>query len=497
MIIIPLRLPQRIRFFFLSGLGLLFLFIFIVQTGSHAEEQKSLYCVIHLHSDWSYRSQGFSLEEFTEYGKAKGADVVIFTDHALVRASYGFFPFRRTLQLTQNKTSVFKKGIGKYLAKIHSLQEKNPSILLIPAVEVAPFYYWTGSLLQGTLTLKDWHQHLLVIGIEDEKVLKGIPLISNPHYVAFQGKRLLFMVPGILCLALFWRLRRRAEAVFHRLAFLSLPFAFLFVVEAFPVGNPVNPYREDPRAESHQRVIDYVNAHGGMVFWAHPEVESASNVVLGGVRIETEPYGALLALTHEYRGFAALGRGRELVRQGAWDQLLQEYCQGIRKSPVWVISELDTLGALEHFRLKETVVWVKERSKTEVLRSLREGKMYASWDTRAGNNERVFLDAFYVMNEEGKRAEMGGEMTTRGTLRVGWRFRLTSPTYVPTVTLIRSGKRVATFPVADGEEVFFEDKIEGTVPQKIYYRLEIEEPPLLTNPIFVSIFPQGAFSEKR
>jgi len=239
-----------------------------------------------------------------------------------------------------------------------------------------------------------------------------------------------------------------------------------------------------------------VNAHGGFVFWAHPEVEPASSdSVSKGIRIVTEPYGYLLSLTRDYTGFAAYATGKGLIQKGGdWDQLLMMVCQKIRKSPIWVMSETDFIGGFESFRLNETVVWVEERSKTGVLKSLREGRMCAVMNTR---NEHLSLDFFSVTNEEGKKGGLGEEISSQGKVRVAWRFRVSQPTYTPWVTLIRSGKPLGTFPVKDGEEAFFDDAIEDPKPERIYYRLEVEEPPFLTNPIFVSLAPRNLLSEKQ
>ena len=487
----------------LLGLFLSLFLLFSPGTSSGEEPLKQLRCVIHLHSDWSYLSQGYSLENLATWGEAKGEEALIFTDHALVRASYGLFPFRRVLHHTEDKTSVFKRGIAEYFSEIHELQKQHPPILLIPAVEVSPFYYWTGNFFRGTLTLRDWHRHLLVLGIDDPKTLKKMPLASNPHHhpIAFLGKRLIFFGPSVACFFLFWYLRRQRVFGGRGSRWMEggiLLFAVFFFIESIPMGDPFDPYHGDQGAAPYQRVIDYVNANGGLIFWAHPEIEAASSVTLKGIRMTTEPYETLVTSTYDYAGFAALGRGKGLIQRGGlWDQMLKEYCDGVRKSPVWVISETDTLGAPELFRQKETVVLVKERSKQEVLRSLRQGKMYAVWNTREVNHELVSLDFFTVKNEEGKEAGMGEEISSQGKIQIIWRFKVSSPTYIPSVTLIRSGEALKTFAVKDGEEISFEDQVETKTARKIYYRLEIEEPPLLTNPIFVLVVPSKEILEDR
>ena len=41
--------------------------------------------------------------------------------------------------------------------------ERQSGVLMMPGVEIAPFYYWEGDLASQDLTLKSGHRHLLVL----------------------------------------------------------------------------------------------------------------------------------------------------------------------------------------------------------------------------------------------------------------------------------------------------------------------------------------------
>ena len=82
---------------------------------------------------------------------------------------------------------------------------------MIPGVEVAPHYYWTGSLLSGDLTMHNSQRNLLVFGLPKGDDYTGLPASGNPQ--SFQGGwSLLFsMSPLLLLVPAGWFWQRRVE----------------------------------------------------------------------------------------------------------------------------------------------------------------------------------------------------------------------------------------------------------------------------------------------
>ena len=122
----------------------LFLALFILSispTRTVAEEKwHRVETVLHLHSQYSFRGK-LTPEDIIKNAREKGVQALIFTDHALVKISYGLSPFRRLLQFSAEENSVYKKGIHRYFKELETLNRKYPDLLVIPSVEATPFYY--------------------------------------------------------------------------------------------------------------------------------------------------------------------------------------------------------------------------------------------------------------------------------------------------------------------------------------------------------------------
>ena len=53
-------------------------------------------------------------------------------------------------------------------------------MIIIPGIESAPYYYWQGSIFNDDLVIKDWHKHMLVIGLSNPADLEYLPVMGNP-----------------------------------------------------------------------------------------------------------------------------------------------------------------------------------------------------------------------------------------------------------------------------------------------------------------------------
>ena len=102
-------------------------------------------------------------------------------------------------------------GIERYLDEIAAAQSRHPKLIILPGVEVAPYYYWTGSLLGRTLTMHNAQRNLLVLGLTKPEDYRSLPVSGNPGSYTFDwrgavnGAPMLLVVPAVWL----WRPLRR------------------------------------------------------------------------------------------------------------------------------------------------------------------------------------------------------------------------------------------------------------------------------------------------
>ncbi len=268
----------------------------------------------------------YSLEEIVRSARESGIKIVILGERDFMRWEYGLWPFRSLIKKTIQSNSLSAYGIERYLKEIESLQKQNPDMLIIPGIESAPFYYWEGSPFRKNLKIKNWHKHMLIVGLKDNDDYENIPSLSNPRAKVKYGQ-----------------------------------------------------YHGDLGVKPYQDLIDYVNQEGGLIYWTHPEAENISS--RGDIGIETKEYSENLSKTYGYTGFTVFYDGYEKTARpgGIWDGLLKEYCAGIRKQVVWAIGGLgfDQVGELSA-ALKDlrVILNLSEWSQDAVLAALREGRNY-------------------------------------------------------------------------------------------------------------------------
>jgi hypothetical protein len=194
-------------------------------------------------------------------------------------------------------------------------------------------------------------------------------------------------------------------------------------------------------------------------------------------------------MTNGYTGFGSLyGTWIKTTEPGKeWDRVLLEYCRGKRDVPAWGISTADyhkegeNGGRLGDF---PTVFLVKEKTKDEVLSSLKQGRMYAC--RAEGEDFRMFvLEDFSVSDSlSTSRAIMGETIKLKNSLEVNIKISSSDKgNYTIKVRLIRSGELINTFSGTTPFVVNFEDNYVEPGKQ-IYYRIDIPGK-LVSNPIFV------------
>jgi len=466
-----------------------------------AQEYSQLSSAIHMSSRVS--DGKYSLEEIADIAGRNGVRVLIPADRDSMTWEYGIMPLRNIAKRTVEERSVFSFGIIKYLKLLDSIRKEHPDMIIIPGIESAPYYYWQGSVFDDNLVIKDWHKHLLVIGLSKSADLEYLPVLGNP-----KGLR---QPPGLRNIILFWPLalfalgvlcaRRRAysytdisgkalgpySGAWRVIGISAICVSLVFLINNYPfLYQKFDQYHGNRGVIPYQNLIDYANGRGGLTFWAHPE---ASNVdKTGPVGIETEAHSEYLLKARDYTGFAVFYEGYQEVGAagGIWDRILLEYCRGDRKSPIWAIGGLafDKAGDLSVVMNDvRTVLLCRGSDAAAALEAMKKGRMYCS---RGKDSSSFVLDEFTVSGGAGIGKTMGEESVLRQDPQItieGHLLRGQDKTF--TIQLIKDGLVVKDFEARSPFRVSYVDT--DTRQGRSYYRLEIKAQDLLviSNPIFV------------
>lgn len=468
-----------------------------------AEELIQAKAAIHISSTIS--DGKFSVPEIVEIAKQNGIKILILTERDFMRWQYGLWPLRRIISKTVVMNSVFTYGIKRYLKEIEEAEGRNPGLVIMPGVESSPFYYWEGNPFKGNLKMRDWHKHMLAMGLYKAEDYKNLPSVSNEYSLAmsfrlkdvFRFWPILTLIAGILCLTKrkfkYKDLQGRALGPYNRAwqasGIIAIIFSLLFLLNNFPFrGFKYDQYHGEQGVGPYQNLIDYVNQKGGLSFWAHPEADNIQK--RGGIEIETNEYSQDLLETKDYAGFTIFHEGYKKVGTpgGIWDEALNQYCDGTRKAPVWAIGGLafDQVGDLNK-RIQDsyTIVLIPHLNKSEVLKALQEGRMYV---VGGAGDSNLILDEFSIYDSiSDNKGIVGDEVSIKGKLLLkirGVLFDKEKQGQI-NVKLIRNGRLVKTIDATSPFAIDYEDAYSGE-DNKIYYRLEIQFSGgiLITNPIF-------------
>jgi len=477
------------------------LFLILVLQGGAEGNLLQVKAAFHVHTNLS--TGALSLEEVVEEARMEGIDSVIFAENFLLRFEYGLFPFRGLLKKVVEEPSVVRQGIRQWLRSIEAAQTKFPDVILIPGVEVMPYYYWDGSPFRGDLTLWDAQKNLLAVGIDKAEDYLTIPAVGNGRSLSPQQPHVLTSALGLALVGVGILLVQTGRDKRSRLkhgvltgqkwyrfpGWLALGIGTLFLFEAFSASE-LNPYMGDLGIGPYQRIIDSIEAGGGMVFWSLPEARDLRQAAFGplGVTIRTDPHPEVLLQTHGYTGFGAVYPDNVTFTEpgGEWDQLLLEYTEGHRPRPAWGIGELGYHGPPKQLGDVLTVFLVPQRSRGEILQALKLGRFYS---VQRLPDYRLVLEDFSIGQAEKQEwIPMGGELEADGENPVLIRLRISASDgrEVPfALRLIRSGRLLRTIqgrtPFAETLKVTPPDRGMGE-----FFRVDVVKPHLLlSNPIFV------------
>jgi len=437
----------------------------------------------------TYSDGDFSVRELVDMAKERGIDALLITDHDRMLLQYGLFPFRNLLFLRIERPSVLKKGAREYFAMLNRAAGTG-DVVIVPGLESAPFYYWTGWPFPGRLTAHDWERHLMIFGMEDAGSITGLPILHNTlgtrYVMRYLPRTILFAIPLLFCLWLVFIKRTRRWWSWSLLLVCAL-----LLLDHHPFSSsPFDPYHGDQGIRPCQEFIDYVNSRGGMCFWSHPETTTGIRD-LGPIKVSTPPHPEDLLHAQDYTGFAAVyGDIITATEPGMqWDIVLNEFCNGRRKQPVWGISSSDYHN--EHpapFGTYVTTFLVTERTKQGMLDAMRMGRMYSYIGLQ---EERITIERFEAEDPgTGNRACMGECMISTEAPLV--RIRAVIPAAEnPSplrVRLIRSGEVCYQGEGNHGVvDISWVDR-EARPGRMHFYRLEIKgKGRMLSNPIFVTL----------
>ncbi|MBI3939745.1 MAG: hypothetical protein HY315_02820 [Acidobacteria bacterium] len=465
---------------------------------------RPLVAALHVHS--RYSNGHYEILELAAYAHERKLDVLGITDSFLTQVRYGVGPWKKLIAQTRSRASVMTAGVETYLSSFDDAQRQFSDVVMLPGVEVAPYYYWQGSY-RDDLQLFNFDRHLLVFGLSRPAVLRDLPVVENETWTNTPRDWSRAWAPAVLLvggIVLFFLRRQRVVRLRHfslrkRADFRALAAGLLVLGAAgaynnYPFGRLSDPYsgRHDPAA--YQRVIDYVAERGGMTFWSYPDAPFPE-VKVGGARFISASHPEDLALTDRYRGFEGIYGGKFATGRpgGIWDRLLLDGLRNERKSWPSVITGIDfhyfkAGGGWYELNRGQTVLWAKKKDLESVLDALRQGRGYAIYQPAAGE---VVLRDFAVGS--GENLAISGE-----TLRTGGPVNLTAVVnwHSPRAGLepprgrfevIRNGTVVES---AEQSLPMAVNRTELLPAGKHYYRLRIVfglSRELLSNPIFVEV----------
>jgi hypothetical protein len=403
----------------------------------------------------------YSQEKIANLAKDKGIKILIFSESALRKWEYGIWPLRNIIKKTYQENSVLRMGIGKYMNKFAYLQNKFPDLVLIPGMELSPYFYWQGSPLSKRCALMDYYKQFLIIGID--KSYGDVPLVGNRGFSFISRSSLIGLWPVFIIIFGILVLRKRI------LGISLIVIGLLFLVNNLPFSaSRFNAYQGYKGVKPYQDLIDYVNRKGGIIFWAHPQALSQKSYF--GIESYTHAHLEDLLLTHDYTGFGLMYY--DIAEAGSiWDRLLLEYIAGKRKKPVWIIGNLHYTGESAALGFLETLFFLKDPSVGDVLNALRTGKMYARFNL---GGEQSVLNEFSLK----KTGVSSVEITIKGS-----QF---SADDIVKIELIRNGVLLKRLEVTGSQWSVTENDEILQEKQKVYYRLKISTPAsiIVSNPIF-------------
>lgn len=471
-----------------------------------AQPHVSLRAAIHVHSTVS--TGLLSLESLAGRAEEQGLDALILSENFTLRYEYGLRPLEGVLKRQIAFPSVMEYGIERFLEEVRAVQQRHPNLIIVPGVEVAPHYYWTGSLASRDLTMHNAQRNLLVIGLDKAEDYARLPARGNPGSFVWDKKSLANGLPLLLLAPAMWLWLPRQPAApdwnepsspLRRVAAAVVMLVCVgLLINAWPMTSPAfSSYDAQAGYQPYQALIDAATQRGALVFWSMTEARDFSRHSFGPfgtVTVKTDPHPEGLILTQGYTGFGGLYQDtRHVVAPGGvWDQLAQARMTDSHGSVPTMIGELAFHGlndAGKDLDRVYTVVQCAERTAAGVLTALRAGRAYAV--ARGDRNVLLQLDEFRVTSDRGSRSAgisetLDGREVGEVMVRVGISTVDQKP-HPARLRLIRSGRVIGQ---VEGDTPLKFEMTDREAPARewLAYRVEVvgRSGELLTNPIYVA-----------
>jgi hypothetical protein len=365
-------------------------------------------------------------EDLVAQARNEGVSVLAITDHR-----EGALAINGKKLVDSGGVGSEKTGFDQYFAKLEELRKSSSNPIIIPGIEVAP-YFWNER--SPKLLIRGDNRHFTVYGITDPKVVAEMP-------------------------------------VSH--------------------GVTTKP-QPDPGPEPYNQFVNYARDHGGMVFQAHPDWINPSDYGLGEAHSEAPTM--LGAQLPRLTGVAVAPEGLFSAGSvgGEWDLGLMQYLAGYRSEPLWAWGEADFHCTDPKFpqslRNSTTLVYLKDYASDQVYEAMSKGRMVALMGEMF---QEAYVAEFAIAGKAVSGKVMLGESVKLSGPAV-IRFALNKELPLQEARLIRNGKVIYTARSSSFEYTDAEAPRLGT---PVYYRIQlIGDGPyemdnanvLYTNPIFAS-----------
>lgn len=478
--------------------------IVIGSTVAPAAEQSSLRAAIHVHSTMSTGS--LSLESLARRAEEQQLDVLILSENFTLQYDYGLQPLEGFLKYHVAFPSIMEYGVQRFLDEVRAVRHRHPNLIIIPGVEVAPHYYWTGSLLRGDLTMHNAQRNLLIIGLERAEDYEHLPARGNSRSFVWGWRSMINGLPLLLLVPAVWswkpqdlgRSDRKGSAFRLRpgLAVSLVITSVVLTANAWPMKTPVYSSHDGTVGyRPYQALIDRAVERGALVFWSMTEARDFSRHSfgpLGTVTIKTEPHPEALVLTQGYTGFGGLYQDarRVIAPGGVWDQVLQSHMTSGHNVFPAMIGEVAFHGTADPGKDLDrvyTVIQPSERTEAGIMAALKTGRTYAV--ARGDQNILLRLDEFSVLLD-GQSAGIGETLHGNRSGDILVRVAVSAidgKRYAAKLRIIRSGQVIKQIEGQTPLQIELAD-CEVRSEEWVHYRVEAvsNSGELLTNPIYVA-----------
>ncbi|MFH0924518.1 MAG: hypothetical protein V1872_02625 [bacterium] len=482
-------MQKKIFFIFLTFSSILLLFI---STTHASNDIKPYEGIIGIHT----KAGGgcCSFDEIISLCQQKKIKILITNDYFLKKFDYGYFPFKKLFFTSYEKPCIFNYGTNEYLSDLAAIDQNTEDILILPGLDVIPFYYWTGAQKKN-LTCNDAQKEIFVMGLDETKIIEKMPLLSVNKFSLMYTPDilplfLLYFIPLILSIIIY-----KWGGAYKYIGSVIFIFSILLLFNNLPFRNSLyDQYHGDQGIGPYAELLNYVEKNNGITFWAHPEKRFLDREDIPNSK--TLPYPEVLIESNYYNGFSAFYDNAEntLAKPGnMWDKILIDYCQSERKKPVWAIGETDI--SLENGNQKglsntRTSFLLDKPDRESLINALHNGKMYV---TKSNGNYRLLLNKFTVFDKENaKETISGGKISAKEPeifieVSAFDNFDFGKIALETCVTLIRNGEVIKVFKGPTPLSISYKDEspLKGGLG---YYRIYVESDDgnlLISNPIFV------------